>query len=123
MKKFALTLLGAAVLMVTYAAQPIQTTAEPTHAITVADPVDLNQYAGKYKFEGLPFEYVTIAVKDGKLTIDTGTDSGELTPMKEEDSFDAAGQATLIFMRDADKKVTGLTLKAQGFDFAGKKEA
>lgn len=115
--------MGAAVLVATYAAQPTQSTTGAPYTVTVADADDLNQYTGKYKFEGLPFEYVTIAVKYGKLTIDSGSDNGELTPMKEEDSFDAAGQATLIFKRDGNKKVTGLTLKAQGFDFAGKKEA
>ncbi len=98
--------------------------ASPTTQVTVADSVDLNQYVGKYKFEGLPFEFVTIAVKDGKLTIDTGSESGAMTAVKDAaDTFDAAGRATLKFKRDDTKKVTGVTLDAQGMSFEGKKEA
>ncbi len=94
-----------------------------TTQLAVADSVDLNQYVGKYKFEGLPFEFVTIAVKDGKLTIDTGSESGAMTAVKDAaDTFDAAGRATLKFKRDDTKKVTGVTLDAQGMSFEGKKE-
>ncbi|PRY39254.1 uncharacterized protein DUF3471 [Spirosoma oryzae] len=97
--------------------------AEATVQVAVADSVDLNQYVGKYKFEGLPFEFVTIAVKDGKLTIDTGSESGAMTAVKDAaDTFDAAGRATLKFKRDDTKKVTGVTLDAQGMSFEGKKE-
>ncbi len=97
--------------------------AEATVQVAVADSVDLNQYVGKYKFEGLPFEFVTIAVKDGKLTIDTGSESGAMTAVKDAaDTFDASGRATLKFKRDDTKKVTGVTLDAQGMSFEGKKE-
>lgn len=97
--------------------------AAPIAQVVVADSVDLNQYVGKYKFEGLPFEFVTIAVKDGKLTIDTGSESGAMTAVKDAaDTFDAAGRATLKFKRDDTKKVTGVTLDAQGMSFEGKKE-
>lgn len=117
------TLACALSLSTSYAAS----TPTPVSALTpisAADSVDLNQYVGKYKFEGLPFEFVTIAVKDGKLTIDTGTESGAMTAVKEApDTFDAAGRATLKFKRDDTKKVTGVTLDAQGMSFEGKKEA
>ena len=123
MKTIVFTLACTLSLSTLYAA-PTPAPAAITTQIAVADSVDLNQYVGKYKFEGLPFEFVTIAVKDGKLTIDTGSESGAMTAVKDAaDTFDAAGRATLKFKRDDTKKVTGVTLDAQGMSFEGKKEA
>ncbi|GAB3511573.1 hypothetical protein GCM10027341_51250 [Spirosoma knui] len=124
MKKFALTLACAFSLSAVYAAVPAISTPPVTNQQRTDDPVDLNQYVGKYKFEGLPFDYLTIAVKDGKLTVNTGTEEGPLTPIKDTtDKFDADGRATLKFNRDESKKVTSITLDAQGMSFEGKKEA
>lgn len=122
MKKFVLTLACVASMSAVYASSSV--TATPaTQIVQSAEAADLNEYAGKYKFEGLPFEFITVSVKDGKLMINTGTDEGELTPVKDAtDKYDAGGQATLTFVRDANKKVSGLTLEAQGFSFEGKKE-
>lgn len=122
MKTIVFTLACTLSLSTLYAAST-PTPAATTTQLAVADSVDLNQYVGKYKFEGLPFEFVTIAVKDGKLTIDTGSESGAMTAVKDApDTFDAAGRATLKFKRDDTKKVTGVTLDAQGMSFEGKKE-
>jgi cytochrome c len=124
MKKLVLTLACAISFSALYAATPVVGTSPVANQVRTDDPVDLNQYAGKYKFEGLPFEYLTIGVKDGQLTINTGTEEGTLTPIKDTtDKFDAAGRATLKFNRDENKKVTGITLDAQGMSFEGKKEA
>ena len=123
MKTIVFTLACTLSLSTLYAASTPAPAATTTQ-VSVADSVDLNQYVGKYKFEGLPFEFVTIAVKDGKLTIDTGTESGAMTAVKDAaDTFDASGRATLKFKRDDTKKVTGVTLDAQGMSFEGKKEA
>lgn len=122
MKKILFTLIGVFTLSGVYAAASCLAGAGTVNIVLVADPVDLNQYVGKYKFEGLPFEFITVAVKEGKLTVNTGSEEGILSPLKDADSFDAAGQATLKFIRDANKKVTRVTLQAQGFDFEGKKE-
>ncbi|MGV3586986.1 MAG: hypothetical protein ACO1OF_08305 [Adhaeribacter sp.] len=122
MKKILLTLTCFLSLSGAYAVTPELTNAGTANIMLAADPVDLNHYVGKYKFEGLPFEFITVAVKEGKLTINTGTEEGVLTPLKDADSFDAAGQATLKFIRNTEKKVTGVMLQAQGFDFEGKKE-
>ncbi len=88
-----------------------------------ASAVNMTDYVGKYKMEGLPFDYIIIAEKEGKLTVDTGSQNGELTPQPEADKFDAAGQAMLKFTRDASQKITGVTLEAQGNQFTGKKES
>ncbi|GAB3162823.1 DUF3471 domain-containing protein [Telluribacter humicola] len=124
MKKIVFTFACLISLSTSFAAPSVEVASAETKQVLVANPADLSQYVGKYKFEGLPFEYITISEKDGKLIINTGTDEGELTPVKDAtDKFDAGGQATLTFTRDADQKVTGLTLDAQGFTFDGKKEA
>lgn len=83
---------------------------------------DLNAFTGRYKMTGLPFEYVVIAVKEGKLIMDANGQTGELTPTGA-DTFDAGGKATITFVRDDRKNVTGLKMDAMGFSFAGTKES
>lgn len=123
MRRIILTGLCAITLSTTFAfVPPVLTSASPK-LVAVNDPVDLNQYVGKYKFEGLPFEYLTITLIDGKLHANTGTEEGDLIPLQEADTFDASGRAILKFRRDTDKKVNGMTLDADGSSFEGKKEA
>lgn len=98
---------------------------ESTQPDEKAEPlkaVDLNSYTGTYKMTGLPFEEVTVSVKDGKLVMDAGGQTGELKPMASEDTFDADGRATIIFTRSEDKMVTGLKLQAMGAGFDGEKK-
>lgn len=121
MKKLLYALSGLFVLVLLVAAAPETASHRTTPSTLAAPPADMNDYVGKYKMEGLPFDYITIAVKDGKLTIDTGDQNGVLTPLADADKFDAAGQATLKFNRGADTKVIGVTLEAQGMVFEGKK--
>jgi cytochrome c len=70
---------------------------------------------------GLPFENIEISVKEGKLQITAGDQSGEITALPEPDKFDAAGQATIQFVRDNQGKVTQVKLIASGFSFDGQK--
>lgn len=123
MKKIVFTLACLLSLSAAHAiTSPMATLASASYVS--ADSVDINQYVGKYKFEGLPFDYITVSVKEGKLMINTGSDEGELTPVKDAaDKYDADGKATFTFKRNADKKITGLQLEAQGFSFEGTKEA
>ncbi|MGA0559273.1 DUF3471 domain-containing protein [Larkinella sp. VNQ87] len=123
MKKLVFTIACLTTLSAAYASAPSVAAPNRPDVQVLADSVDLTQYVGKYKFEGLPFERLTIEVQDGKLTVSTGSEGGPVTPMKDPDTFDASGQATLKFVRDADKKVIGLTLEAQGSVFEGKKES
>jgi cytochrome c len=91
---------------------------------TIAAPAAgnaLDQYAGKYKMTGLPFENIEISVKEGKLQITAGDQTGEITALPEPDKFDAAGQATIQFVRDNQGKVTQVKLIASGFSFDGQK--
>ena len=98
-----------------------EATAVAPAATTVA-PVDLNDYAGKYKMTGLPFPFVEVSVKEGKVMMQAGEQGGEIKPTGEEDKFDADGKATILFIRDEKKKVTKLKMEAMGFSFDGVKE-
>ncbi len=81
----------------------------------------LTDYVGKYKMTGLPFEYLEISTKDGKLLMNAGGQEGELTPTDTPDKYDASGRALLNFVR-SDTKVLSVKLEAVGANFEGKKE-
>jgi cytochrome c len=83
---------------------------------------DLGAYIGKYKMTNLPFEYVEITTNEGQLHLNAGGNEADLSPGKEADVFTGDGGTELLFGRDTNKKVTTLTLKAQGFTFEGTKE-
>ena len=76
----------------------------PATTSKAVEPVDLNDYAGKYKMTGLPFPYIEVSVKEGKLMIEAGGQTGEVKPMSDEDRFDADGKATFLFIRDEKEK-------------------
>jgi cytochrome c len=97
-----------------------QTTTGTVLSFRVADSAE---YAGKYKYEGLPFEYMEISIKEGKLFYSGGEYNGALAPMGEKkDIFDANGQAVFTFLRDEKNKVVTLQIDYQGQTFAGQRE-
>lgn len=80
----------------------------------------LTDYAGKYKMANLPFEFIIMTVKDNQLHIEAGDNEGMLTPMANQaDTFDAGGQATIKFTRDAQQKINKIIVEAQGQVFEG----
>jgi cytochrome c len=81
----------------------------------------LEVYTGKYKMTGLPFDMIEIMAKDGKLLISAGGQEGPLTALPEPDKYDAAGQATIHFIRNSDGKVNQVKLLASGFAFDGER--
>jgi cytochrome c len=83
---------------------------------------DLNAYVGKYKMTGLPFEFMTVLVKDGKLMLDANGQVGEIKPTATPDTYDADGKAVLTFLRDDKKAVNKVKMDAMGFTFEGVKE-
>ncbi len=102
------------------------TTAKPAPAKASTQPGPsakaLEAYAGKYKMTGLPFEYVEVTSKAGKLHVNAGGNEGDLAPGQEADVFEGDNGAVFRFGRNNNKKVTTLTLQAQGFAFEGAKE-
>lgn len=99
-------------------------------ATTIANPATIirtdtiqhAEYVGKYKMEGMPFDYIELSNKNGKLHYVAGEYQGDLTPKTAKDEFDANGQATVKFTRDSSNLVVGIGMNAQGQDFSGKKE-
>ncbi len=91
-----------------------------SHRFTTLDSTD---YIGKYRYEGLPFEYMEVSAKDGKLYYSGGEYTGYLEPVKDKkDVFDAGGIATFTFSRDTQNKVKELLIDYQGQTHIGKKE-
>lgn len=97
-------------------------TAQPAAAPVETPKSNIQDYAGKYKMTGLPFEYVEVSVQDGKVIMNAGGQGGPISPTDTPDKYDADGKAILLFIRDESKKVIGIKMTAMGFDFEGKKE-
>jgi len=89
---------------------------------TTATKVDLNDYVGKYKVNGLPFPYIEVTLQDGKLYLKAGEQGGPINSTDEADKFDAEGKASVQFVRDDQKKVVKMQVEANGFKFEGTKE-
>ena len=85
--------------------------------------VDMSDYAGKYKMDGLPFDYIELSHQAGKLHYVAGDNQGDLTPMKNKDEFDANGHATVNFTRDAGNQVKTINVNVQGQNYVGNREA
>ncbi len=84
--------------------------------------VSYDDYAGKYKMTGLPFEFVDVNVKEGKLYIDAGGQGGEIKATDTPDKFDASGKAVVVFLRDEKGKVAKIKVLVMGQDFEGSKQ-
>ena len=94
-----------------------------TDSIPAFSIADSATFTGKYKYEGLPFEYMEVSVKDGKLFYSGGEYNGPLDALADKkDAFDASGQATFTFLRNDDNKVTTLQIDYQGQTYTGTKE-
>ena len=91
--------------------------------IPVFSIADSASYTGNYKYEGLPFQYMEVSVKDGRLTFAGGEYNGFLNPVKDKkDVFDADGAALFTFSRNSNGKVTDLRIDYQGQSYIGKRE-
>lgn len=120
MKKTIILGLFAASVSVTAASAQSTKPADSTKTFSIADSAN---FTGRYKYEGMPFEYMVITAKDGKLNFSGGEYGGPLTPVAgKKDVFDANGQAVFSFVRNADNKITDLAIDYQGQQFSGKKE-
>ena len=71
---------------------------------------------------GLPFEYINVTTKDGKVWMEAGDKQGPISATTTPDKFDGDGKSIIYFIRDAQQKVVQLKLEAMGFNFEGKKE-
>ena len=75
----------------------------------------LTQFTGKFKFaEGSPVQEVVIMVDNGALIIASAMGSSVLQKTGEDQYLITDFQAALIYKRNNDKKVVGLTINANG---------
>jgi len=90
-------------------------------ATPAAAASNLQDYAGSYTVENLPFEEMSFYVKDNQLMVKAGDNEGPLRPGKEADTFDS-DQAVMRFKRDANQKVVSMSMEAAGMTFSGTKK-
>ncbi len=84
---------------------------------------DTTSFKGKYKMEGVGFDYMGITVKDSSLFFEGGEYAGSLTPLKDKkDAFDAMGIAVFTFSRNPVGEVEILKIDYNGALYEGKKE-
>ncbi len=97
-----------------------QTSKDTIPVFSIADSVS---FTGKYAYEDLPFKYMEINVKNGKLYYSGGEYSGSLDPVKnEKDTIDAGGVALFTFLRNNENNIAELKIDYQGQSYLGKRE-
>lgn len=75
----------------------------------------LTQLTGKFKFgEGSPVQEVVITVDNGALLIGSAMGSSVLQKTGEDEYLIPDFQAALIYKRDSNKRVVGLTINVSG---------
>jgi hypothetical protein len=75
----------------------------------------LTQFTGKFKFaEGSPVQEVVISADNGALVAVSAMGSFVLQKTGEDQYFIAEFQAPVLYKRNNDKKVVGLTINANG---------
>jgi hypothetical protein len=97
------------------------TTVDKTTATSATPATNLQDYAGSYAVENLPFEEMSFFVKDGQLNVKAGDNEGPLRVGKTPDTFDS-DQAVMHFQRDATNKVVSMEMEAAGMTFSGTKK-
>ena len=120
MKKNLLLIFVTCFLFALDASAQTPATADSTTSFSIADS---SVFTGKYKYEGLPFDYMTLSVQNGALYYSGGEYSGTLSFVTgKQDVFDANGNATFTFLRDSTNKVTDLKIDYQGQTYMGKRD-
>lgn len=93
----------------------------PPSAAPPTNKVSMEDYVGKYKFTGLPFEFMEVVVEDGVLAVKSSMGSGPITPTGDPETYDAGGQAKIQFVRE-NGKVVQMNLMPPGMSFVGVKQ-
>ncbi|HPH36115.1 MAG TPA: hypothetical protein PL108_00550 [Sediminibacterium sp.] len=92
-------------------------------AQTAPTDTTVNQLVGKYKFaEGSPVAEVTVVLENGVLMMNSQAGSSTLEKSAEDVYVITQFQGTAKFTRDENKKVTGVTIMAMGYELVGTKE-
>ena len=82
----------------------------------------LEQYVGKYKFpDGSVVTEVTVALDNGALTMTSSAGVSALEKKSDDLYIIVVYQGTAKFNRDANKKITGVSIDAMGYQLEGTK--
>ena len=104
------------------AASASNTTAKSPVSEKQLSQKELQEFVGKYKVSGLPFEFLVTSIQGGKLQIQAGESKGIIRPSSIDDRFEGDNGTVLDFGRDPSNQVVKITMKTSGFEFEGKKQ-
>jgi hypothetical protein len=115
-----------AVLSIGYASQAKTPNRISQNAQIQADTAAMVEFKGKYKFKENPMvQNVTVRIEKDKLVADPGDGNVyDLSRDKEKaDTFviEELG-ATVVFVRDTNKKITGMKVEVQGSELVADRE-
>jgi hypothetical protein len=87
-----------------------------------AAPMD--QYLGTFTFDSAPFSELVVTMKDGKLHGNAvGQGEAAMNSTDTADEFEIEGyDGTATYVRDAEDKISGISLFIQGSEMGGKKK-
>ena len=78
---------------------------------TGVDEIRLTDFVGKYTFEGLPFEFVNVSIREaGKIHLEAGDRIGDVPPIKDKPNVFETPEAMLTFVRDEKNQVVKLII-------------
>ena len=92
-------------------------------SIKAQDTLALNEYTGKFIFpEGSIVSYVAVTAEKGKLSFSSSQGTGTLEKVAEDSFSIPEYQGTGKYIRNADKKVTGVVIDVMGYHMEGTKQ-
>lgn len=93
----------------------------PVKAAVAEGVIDINDYKGKYKFTGLPFELMEVDIVDGEVVVSSSMGKGPLKSAGEPDKYTGDQGTSFQFIRK-NGKVTAMKLMPPGMSFEGVKQ-
>jgi len=92
-------------------------------SIQAQDTLALKEYTGKFIFpEGSIVAYVAVTVEKGKLSFSSSQGTGTLEKIAEDSFSIPEYQGTGKYIRNADKKITGVVIDVMGYHMVGTKQ-
>ena len=92
-------------------------------SIKAQDTLVLKQFTGKFIFpEGSIVNYVAVTVENGKLSFSSDKGTGTLEKVAEDSFSIPEYQGTGKYIRNADKKITGVVIDVMGYHMEGTKQ-
>ena len=124
MKKFSIVLFFLANLLSlsAFAADAPRMSVHFSSDTSAIDSVRVTDFVGKYSFEGLPFDFVEVSIREvGKIHIEAGERVGDVPPMKDKPDAFETPEAILTFVRDDKNNVVKLLINTGDATYEGSK--